>query len=708
MKSGNLMKSKRVLLEIESVMTNTDNNMENTAQIPFNIVPGGEDKSTLSHIILNQFRNKLESARFYMPDDSPFCTAFENLEFSPPIHEYEFIGRSDWLMLAKMSGYAEGRLIIVFEECDIILSVYLKPDSAEKAVPSEKLEKFIFYLHTYLFRIIKGHMNYLAAINRISQVMLASVEIETIFPLLINELRNLFKFNIASLVTYHPEFDSFRVEAEFNGESEECNFKKQFLKLSETSLANLLTRKRGLVADEHDLGQGVLAQRMIRAGLHSFMLAPIFVNGELGACLILASRVMDGYVEDDLLRLNPICDIIGGALLASLNYSRLQQFSNDYNEARKNFLNLEKYRNFIDITRGVLHAFNNHLALIMGRAQILNQFSGETITRQAAEKGLNIILNASTRASEQIAQLQKYARLKPDDDPDQIQVKGLIEEIIDLSMPRWNSIAHGKIEFDVNIDSQIRFMGYRKKIKEVLINILMNSVEALKEDGGEITITSEIKEAMAIIRIRDNGIGIARDKISQVFNPFYSSKPNGTGLGLAVSYKIVREHNGNIQIESTPGKGTLVKISLPVEGREYATAEDNMQSRKIENAVLVATNRIQRNLIMRLLQKHGISVKAAKSLSAAEKMIVDSDPDLVILDDNIRDGNALEYFNIMKKSRPNIGTCLIGAPTDGEGLKQLYSMGVDALMVKPLEQGQVSNALHGLTKRHKCPEHRAE
>lgn len=689
-------------------MTITANTKENTSQIAADIVPGGEDKSTLSHIILNQFGAELESAHFYMPEDSPFCTAFENLEFTQPINEFEFMNRNDWAMLTKMPGVARDRVIIAIEEFDIVLAVNLRQDSVLADALSRKLEKFSSYLHTYLFRIIKSHINYLAAINRISQVMLASVEIETIFPLLVSELRHLFKFNLVSLVTYHPEFDSFRVEAEYDLANDGCNFKKQFLKLSETSLANLLTEKRALIANSHDLGQGVLAQRMIRAGLHSFLLNPIFVNGDLGACLILASRGMNGYAEDDLLRLKPICDTIGGTLWASLNYSRLQQFNNDYNEAQKQFLNLEKYRNFIDITRGILHAFNNHLALIMGRAQILNQFSGENISREAAEKGLNIILNASTKASEQIAQLQKYARLKPDDEPDQIQVKGLIEEIIELSMPRWKSIAHGKIEFNANIDSQINCMGYRKKIKEMLINILMNAVESLDQNGGEIRITSEIKDDMAVIQIRDNGIGIARDKIAQVFNPFYSSKPNGTGLGLAVSYRIVREHNGNIEIESTPGKGTLVKIFLPVEAWGAAVTDERAQTRKIESAVLVAPNRIQRNMLAQILQKNGIFVKAAKSLAAAERMIVDTDPDLVILDDNIRDGDPLEYFGILKKSRPGICTCLIGAPQDGDRLKELNPLGIDALIIKPLEQGQISNSLHELANRNKDPKQNAE
>lgn len=680
-------------------MVITSENAKNLNSTANNIVPGGGDHSTLSHIILNQFGDSLESADFYMPEDSPFCLAFDDLKFTPPIHDVEFMVRSDWATLAKMSGYYNNRLTAVFEAFDIILAINLKNDSSKEFDSEEKLERFMAYMHTYLFRIIKSHMSYLAGLNRISQAMLASFEAETIFPVLVNELGNLIKFCQITLVTYHPEFDSFRVEAEYEREGEECSFKKQFLKLTETRLAQLIDEKRGMVARSGDLGQGVLAQRMIRAGMHSFLFAPIFANGELMACLIIASRVLDRYEEGDLERLKPVCELIGGVLRAALNYSQLQQFDRDYADAQRHFLHLEKYRNFIDITRGVLHAFNNHLALIMGRAQILSQFSGETITREAAEKGLNIILNASTKASEQIAQLQKYARLKPDDDPDQIQVKGLIEEIIELSMPRWKAIAHGSIDFDVKIDSQINFVGYRKKIKEVLINILMNAVESEEKDGGEISITAEAREEMAVINIRDNGNGIPRDEIARVFNPFYSTKPNGTGLGLAVSYKIIREHGGNIEIESIPKKGTLVRIFLPIIHRGGLLSDAEANAIKIENAVLVAPNRIQRNLLAGMLGKMGIHVKSAKSLATGEKMIVDENPQLVVLDDNLRDGIALEYLGLIRKNNPKIRTCLIGAPADDDEIRRLRSLGIDSLFVKPFEQSQIAKAVSELSRR---------
>jgi nitrogen fixation/metabolism regulation signal transduction histidine kinase len=101
------------------------------------------------------------------------------------------------------------------------------------------------------------------------------------------------------------------------------------------------------------------------------------------------------------------------------------------------------------------------------------------------------------------------------------------------------------------------------RIKQVLINLLNNALESMPE-GGELTVQVESKGNEIFIRVSDTGVGIPADKLPLVFEPFFTNKGQGTGLGLAISYNIISDHGGEIQIDSQPGRGTTVQISLPI------------------------------------------------------------------------------------------------------------------------------------------------
>ena len=224
----------------------------------------------------------------------------------------------------------------------------------------------------------------------------------------------------------------------------------------------------------------------------------------------------------------------------------------------------EKYRNFVEIARGVMHSFNNHLALIMGRTQLLSMFSGEVIEKKAAQKGLDIILKATNAASDQIAMLQSYARMDTDEKSNQVLVSELIDEIMELSMPRWKGMGHGAVTFEYEIDPTLTILGNRKKIREILINILMNAVEAEIEKGGAIEISAKQENSQIVISVKDHGEGIPASNLEKIFDPLFTTKINGTGLGLYIANEFIKEYHGKIELDSATGAGTTVNIYLPL------------------------------------------------------------------------------------------------------------------------------------------------
>ncbi len=115
------------------------------------------------------------------------------------------------------------------------------------------------------------------------------------------------------------------------------------------------------------------------------------------------------------------------------------------------------------------------------------------------------------------------------------------------------------------------------QIKRVLINIMLNSIEAIDESGDEahrqLKVMSRQDADQAVITIEDSGCGIAPEALGQVFEPYFTTKQNGSGIGLAISNQIIERHGGTLGIDSAPGRGTTVTVRLPID-TEFTHAEE--------------------------------------------------------------------------------------------------------------------------------------
>ncbi|PTY79095.1 hypothetical protein B5V89_07120 [Heyndrickxia sporothermodurans] len=107
------------------------------------------------------------------------------------------------------------------------------------------------------------------------------------------------------------------------------------------------------------------------------------------------------------------------------------------------------------------------------------------------------------------------------------------------------------------------YLRREKSLTQVFLNIIKNSIEAIPY-GGLITISVTIKNNQVLTSIKDNGIGMTEEQVNKIGQPFYTTKDDGNGLGLMVSYKIIEKHKGRITIESEPNKGTEFLISFPL------------------------------------------------------------------------------------------------------------------------------------------------
>jgi len=233
------------------------------------------------------------------------------------------------------------------------------------------------------------------------------------------------------------------------------------------------------------------------------------------------------------------------------------------NENRKiiqqQLLHADRLATIGQLAAGVAHELNEPLGNILGLAQLSLKLPGLPIQ---AEKDLGKIEDCVIYSREIIKKLMEFSR-QSQLCKEKIDLNELIENSITFLEARC--IKEG-IKIVKEYTGNITVTVDRHQIKQVITNLTINAIQAMK-NGGKLLFTTRKNSKNAIFCVEDTGIGIASENISKTFMPFFTTKDvgEGTGLGLSVVYGIIKNHNGDIKVSSDPGKGTTFEVCLPLE-----------------------------------------------------------------------------------------------------------------------------------------------
>jgi two-component system sensor histidine kinase HydH len=216
---------------------------------------------------------------------------------------------------------------------------------------------------------------------------------------------------------------------------------------------------------------------------------------------------------------------------------------------------------------GVAHEVRNPLSSIKGLALLLKgKFTPESRESETA----NLLIQEVERMNRTVSELLSFARPAPLH-VQEVRLKELLANTLRLIGPDTeNSGIVTRLQLAEDL---LPVAGDPDRLNQVFLNLLLNAVQSM-EKGGELTVSAQNnREAgTVVISVRDSGCGIAQENLSQLFYPYFTTKAGGTGIGLAISQKIVSDHKGAIRIDSAPGQGTTVTVELPVfHGQETAT-----------------------------------------------------------------------------------------------------------------------------------------
>ncbi len=214
----------------------------------------------------------------------------------------------------------------------------------------------------------------------------------------------------------------------------------------------------------------------------------------------------------------------------------------------------EKLASLGELSAGLAHEIRNPLGIIKNAAEgLLNKERG----REEQMFLLNIIVQESKRLNKLVTDFLQFARPRP---PEKVRasLKELVEEVV-FSLE--GEAKERGVSFRLSLEDVVLSLD-RDQMRQVLLNLIFNALEAMPQGGGISIVLSEGGE-VACLRIEDTGVGIPQEYLDRIFDPFFTTKEKGTGLGLALAYRIVEAHGGTIGVESGQG-GTTFTVRLPL------------------------------------------------------------------------------------------------------------------------------------------------
>ncbi len=215
------------------------------------------------------------------------------------------------------------------------------------------------------------------------------------------------------------------------------------------------------------------------------------------------------------------------------------------------------------LAAGIAHEIRNPLTAIKGFTQLLK--------KENHHDYLEVMLNELERIEDIVSDLLILAKPQPSK-MEEVDIGILLEETVDLF--RSEALLHNvEMKLDIDLgDSLIK--GESNKLKQVFINLLKNAIEAMPNGGGITVSAMRTSNGEIMTKIQDEGMGIPEERISNLGEPFYSTKEKGTGLGLMICNRIIKNHAGTISIESKVNEGTTINVLFPAFSPSKTTANN--------------------------------------------------------------------------------------------------------------------------------------
>lgn len=336
---------------------------------------------------------------------------------------------------------------------------------------------------------------------------------------------------------------------------------------------------RGVLAYEPDTSAVPtdFARALAGGGLRSLVAAPLVLESNVFGALLVARREPDAFTSNECQFLQQLSEHVALSANQAQLYGALQQAYEDLRQTQQAIMQQERLRALGEMASGIAHDINNALSPVALYTDLIRE--EEPDLSQNARDYLDITQRAVRDVADTVARLREFYRHRePQLALASVLVHPLLLQVVELTRGRWKAmpLQHGVV-IDIRTDlstEPISVLGVESELREAFTNLIFNAADAMPE-GGTITLRTRTEASEPIptasrlprrvlIEVSDTGVGMDDDTRARCLDPFFTTKgERGTGLGLAMVYGTVQRHNGEIEIDSTPGAGTTIRLIFP-------------------------------------------------------------------------------------------------------------------------------------------------
>jgi nitrogen fixation negative regulator NifL len=364
----------------------------------------------------------------------------------------------------------------------------------------------------------------------------------------------------------------------------------------------------------------------------------------------------------------------------------------------------ERLRALGTMASGIAHDFNNALAAILGFTELLCNRPENLADTKKTLRYLQMMNTAAQDAGVVVNRLREFYRQREEGEVfAPVDVNKLIEQAVSLTQPKWKNQAEAKgvaIQVVTELGRIRPVAGSEADLREALTNLIFNAVDAMPQ-GGTITVRTRSANSRVIMEIADTGTGMTEDVRQRCLEPFFTTKGDrGTGLGLSMVYGILQRHQGSVDIETAPGKGTTFRVSLPAAQEAAPTSQRDSAPVSIRplRVLLVDDEDIVRQILREYLTEDEHVVETATNGREALDKLPKAAFDVVILDRAMPGLSGDQVAVAIKKLKPELPVILLTGFGNMMNAAGEMPPGIDLILGKPVTIAGLRSALAQVVK----------